>query len=223
MDEREDLIQHITELSNEIGEKPSAADIQRADDRPPISRYYAVFESWEEALQTAGYKPHKHSNTHSQTERQLLRYIHELSEEIGNYPPSKGDMDRADKYPTSTVFQEKFGSWNSAVEEAGFEPNTTAEKYTEEELLKHIQGLYDELGCVPRMKDMRNAESRPSEAPFRRVFGSWSMAVEQAGFTSRGNQGGGGGNLETHSCRVNSIKKIIKYKTNNANPKPRIQ
>ena len=63
------------------------------------------------------------------TEKELLNEIRRLADEIGKEPPSKQDMDRRGNHGAAT-YTYRFGSWNTAVRKAGFEPN---ERITEEE------------------------------------------------------------------------------------------
>ena len=56
-------------------------------------------------------------------------------------------------------------------------------KYTKEELVKELDRVSKEH-CnreTPRVKDMRRYGNY-SEQPYKRVFGSWNQAVENAGF-----------------------------------------
>lgn len=55
-------------------------------------------------------------------------------------------------------------------------------KYTEDELLEHLRQLADSLDRVPRKKDM-NEHGKHGARSYKLRFGSWSKAVEAAGFT----------------------------------------
>jgi hypothetical protein len=60
-------------------------------------------------------------------------------------------------------------------------------QYTDEELLDWIDSFVEVFGVVPTSGDI-NAAPGPSIQPYRRTFGSWTEAVNQAGYEPRGNQ-----------------------------------
>lgn len=60
------------------------------------------------------------------------------------------------------------------------------EKYTDEEMLEWIRAFKQEFGVTPRYSDVKEWPG-PSHGTYEKRFGSWSKAVEEAGFSSRGN------------------------------------
>jgi hypothetical protein len=85
------------------------------------------------------------------------------------------------KYGTKPYYN-RFGSWNRAVELAGFEPFTGVSEdiYSTEELLTELQRLAEERGRPPTTEDMRN-HGRMSTQPIVNRFGSWIDALREAG------------------------------------------
>jgi len=82
------------------------------------------------------------------------------------------------EYPPRTYYR-KFGSWNEALEAAGFEPQSDNEKLSKAELLVELRRLADELGKRPRAQDM-DAKGRYASSTYQKHFGKWSIAVEEA-------------------------------------------
>jgi len=66
-----------------------------------------------------------------------------------------------------------------ALKEAGFDPN--ADQVSDEELLDDLQRLHEELGKVPSILDVE-AEGNHGPTTYQNRFGSWSEALEAAGF-----------------------------------------
>lgn len=60
-------------------------------------------------------RPQQHSD------EELLTELRDLAERLGRGPPRKNDMDKHGAHAPRT-YQLRFGSWNEAVAEAGFEP-----------------------------------------------------------------------------------------------------
>ena len=73
-----------------------------------------------------------------------------------------------------------FKSWNRAKRLAGLVPRRFA---TQEELLKLLRDLGDELGRVPTAKDIEARKgAMPSKSLYWHTFGSLNNALKQAGF-----------------------------------------
>lgn len=112
------------------------------------------------------------------SEEQLLGFIDELGQELGHVP-SLRDMNKASGYPSGATFKNYFGSWNSAVEKAGFEATQTA--YSDEELIEILVNKNKELGHTPRREDLLNDKKCPNPDTYQRHFGSYENALEKTG------------------------------------------
>ena len=61
-------------------------------------------------------------------------------------------------------------------------------KYTKESCIEAIQRFYEIEGRVPLVKDFKNNKQYPSYNTVIRHFGTWNIAIEAAGFTTRNKQ-----------------------------------
>lgn len=100
------------------------------------------------------------------------------------------DVENAPDYPDHTTFERRFGSWNKAKQAAGLKPIGKGKAgrsptYSDEELLDKLRLLdYETDGRLTKAV-VNNAEDCPSESTYRRRFGSWSKAKEEAGIYAR--------------------------------------
>ena len=78
-----------------------------------------------------------------------------------------------------TTFMRRFGSWNDAVAEAGFEPNAPETEVLTAELIRELRQLRKELGSIPTA-DQVSEHSTYSHSAYVVRFGSWSEALEAA-------------------------------------------
>jgi len=78
----------------------------------------------------------------------------------------------------STPLLRRFGSWNAAVEAAGFEPRPPTTKIPREDLINELQRLRDELGHIPTADEMDN-EGAYAHITYYERFGSWTDALEE--------------------------------------------
>lgn len=87
------------------------------------------------------------------------------------------------------TYQDRFGSWNSAIEEAGLTPNTPEDNRTPEaELLDDLRRVAEETGRTPTMVDIEEyGEYHPST--YQKRFSGIKEARELAGLSSE-NQAG---------------------------------
>jgi|SRR6056297_3336942 len=67
------------------------------------------------------------------TDEELLELLQKEYDET----PSKRDIQDNNKLPSESTFQSHFGTWNNAVEHAGFKPNR--DKYTTDEITQKIR------------------------------------------------------------------------------------
>lgn len=112
------------------------------------------------------------------TEDDLIEEIQRLADELGERP-TWDDMRIRGEISTKP-FKNRFGSWASAIEAAGF--RTHKDSYTDEELIDELHRLRQEIGETPTWQDMLE-DGRMSPKTFENHFGSWSAAVQAAGLT----------------------------------------
>lgn len=146
------------------------------DEEGPVSSqvYLSEFNSWNEALEAAGFEPH-HPDALSRDD--LRAELERLADELDR-TPRKRDMSERGKYSPDPYWQ-KFGSWNTALRSIGASPNQP-DPLSREEARRDLLALYERLGRPPTTTDMRKHGSW-SEVPFRRIFSSWEAALQAAG------------------------------------------
>jgi len=120
------------------------------------------------------------------TDEELLQQIHAVVGKFGRVP-SYSEWQEHHSPPCHMTYWERFGGFTHAVEEAGYTPRSKQPKYSEEELLEWIDAFVEEFGVVPSTGDI-DACPGPSQTAYMTRFGSWTNAVEAAGYTPRGEQ-----------------------------------
>lgn len=170
-----DLLDRLRRMAID-GEPPTCVEMNKAEG-PSSGLYRSRFGSWNEAIKKAGLEPRR---KYDYGKEEMLDYIRELADR--DEPPTQAEAEKGDG-PSSVTIRQNFGSWNEAVREAGFEPrpSTSAEEYTDEEILECIRDLAED-GEPPTMLEFKEDTSAPSDTPVKTRFGSWNEAVSQAGF-----------------------------------------
>jgi hypothetical protein len=180
----EELLDEIHKLTSELGHPPSLAEF-REQGKYSASTYYSRFGSWNEAIEEAGYDSNEPDSKIS--EENLVEELQRLADEL-DQRPTASDMNKQGRYWRST-YRNEFGSWNNALEAAGFESENIGATITDEELIQEINRIAKELDETPGFKDMENiGEYDPTT--YSQHFGSWTDALKSAGFEpdNRGSQ-----------------------------------
>lgn len=170
---REVLILELKNLSKQLRHTPTARDMDDCGTISP-STYTNYFDSWNDALQAANLSINQQ---HKFSKQALIDEINQLAEEL-DHPPKRREMDEYGNI-SSGPYSQKFGSWNNALQAAGFEPinQTNISRY---KLIDELQRLAKEDDSSPTQMKMLN-EGKFSFRPYLDTFGSWNEALEAAG------------------------------------------
>ena len=114
------------------------------------------------------------------SDEHILDELRACAKRLGRSPTLREfEADAGTTVHPQTVI-EHFKSWNRAKRLAGLVPRRFA---TQEELLKLLRDLGDELGRVPTAKDIEARKgAMPSKSLYWHTFGSLNNALKQAGF-----------------------------------------
>ena len=145
--------------------------------------YENRFGTWTEALCSAGYEPVKQHRIPKDT---ILNEIRRLATKDGT-SPTAAEMRSEGKF-TVTIAQDRFGSWNEAVEAAGYDPHKR-HRIADEALLEEIHRLVDDLGKAPTMQEM-NDLGKFSHRPYFNRWESWQATIRAAGYEPVGHPSG---------------------------------
>lgn len=170
--DREELLEEIDTLVEELGHTPRIRHLQEYDMHSSTA-YYNNFGSWGNALREAGYRPH----WLRPTREELLEELKRLAEKIGRSPRVQ-DVDKKSEYSSSAYYAE-FGSWNNGLRGAGLTPNRPS-KISDENLMSEIDRLAE--GDEPPTYTEMDCHGKHPMSAYRRAFGTWTNAVREAGY-----------------------------------------
>jgi hypothetical protein len=111
------------------------------------------------------------------TNTELLDALHEFVDEHG-HPPTVTEVNGTDEFPSADTFVSHFGTWNNALDAAGFEPRLR--RRSNEELLTELRE-FASGGEYPTHTAVGDCEDMASPSTYKRRFGSWSDALDAAG------------------------------------------
>jgi len=115
---------------------------------------------------------------------ELLDELDRVRTEIGR-APSADDMNKHGAYSVAPYYR-AFGSWNRALEAAGYSPHQTSKQWSRAELIAELKSVAAECGRSPTTGDMTD-HGDASPHTYREHFGSWNEALQAADFDPRAN------------------------------------
>ena len=172
----EELIESVKELAAELGRSPTTKEFNELTSHSATT-CKERFGSWSATLETAGLDPDNGRNK-EYTEDELVEELQRLDDER-EHTPSSNEMDDDGEY-SSGVYQDRFGSWDEALEAAEIDSDVVGKhQYTDEQLEEELQRIKEEVGNQPRSADIQE-KSDISPSTFISRFGSWEEALEAA-------------------------------------------
>lgn len=173
---KEHLLNVLKLLSNRIGRTSRIEDLNGDKDLPSPKVYFEKFGSWNNALKLAGLEINLRRDY---TKEELIDSLLKKAKEL-NQNPTSNDLGRKNNMPDRSTFDDRFGTWNNALKEAGLKINCYYRKWTKEEVIKWLQYKYKELGRTPGIRDFDKDPRSPAKNTVRKLFGNWTNAIREA-------------------------------------------
>lgn len=111
--------------------------------------------------------------------QEIIEELQRVGETLGKAPGkdslTRREFERHGRVSYTTV-ERTFGSWNAAIEEAGYQPTTRYKGLSDDELSREFERVRDLLGKIPTRSEFA-AHSELSAGVYDRRFGKWSDAV----------------------------------------------
>ncbi|WP_435099884.1 homing endonuclease associated repeat-containing protein [Halorubrum sp. N11] len=168
-----DLLEELHRVADVVDQIPTGEQMT-SEGAYSVSAYQTHFGSWTAALEDAFDDTTEIHATRSSTA--LLDELQRVADAHAT-PPRYRDMDAHGEYAART-YVNRFGSWNDALEAAGFTPREE-KAIPESALLAELQRLHSSLGHRPSSDEARE-HSEYGVATYQRRFGSWANAVAAA-------------------------------------------
>jgi DNA-directed RNA polymerase specialized sigma subunit len=171
---REELIEAIHELADELGEPPTRKQMNEQG-RYSAQPYYNTFDGWNDALRAAGFDPNHEEYDSDDLATDLTRVAMSLG-----HPPRIEDYKQRGSYHWVTIHR-TFGSWAEALRAADLDPTERPYdgRVPREELIDELRDLTMELGRPPTAAEI-NEHGTYSKRPYLREFGGWDRALQEA-------------------------------------------
>lgn len=172
----EDLIRILRETAAKLGRTPTQTWMNENGD-VTAKTCENRFGSWNQALKAAGLELNQRKDI---DDEELLDMLREAEKKLGHAPT--GDWFQEHGSLGSTVFRNRFGSWNGAIRRAGLNP-TRRRGITRKEIKYELKAAAMMRGASPTIGWWK--ENGPfSFRPVVDRFGSWNSALENAGLST---------------------------------------
>lgn len=181
---KEDIINEIQTAANELDRPPLAEEFQERDG-PSLPTVYKWFDTWEDAIKTAGLDTEKIQPGPYHSDDELIAKVREVANELG-HPPRTTEFNECAEGYNATTCTERFGSWDATLQQADLDPNQKPDKrsehplYSRNELLEELKRVADLVERPPLSTEFyEHTEIAPGTLSNR--FGDWNQALEAAG------------------------------------------
>jgi hypothetical protein len=174
---RSDLLEELTRLSEQFDQLPSGPLIEEHSEHG-LDEYHEEFGSLLAALEAGGFDVPDFSSQQI-SDADALRDLHRLLAELERRPTSRDVRDHG-RY-SERMYQKRFGSFNAALEAAGF--RTDCPPVPTSLLLADLRQLCEELGRPPSREEFAENSPLSRHALEKRI--GWKNALEQVGATPR--------------------------------------
>lgn len=145
--------------------------------KPSWSTITRRFGSWNNALKEANIYKEKPNYT----KNEIINTLNKVAKENNGKITLKYYNDKKIK-PSLKVIKKVFGSWENALKSSNLEYHCTNKKiYSEEEILNTLKKCYKENGNYISANLYKEKGYKPSTHTISKKFGSWNIALEQAG------------------------------------------
>lgn len=173
---KEDIIANIQQIAADIGHTPNEEEYNKNKKRVCCIAYIRKhFNSYPEAIKAAGlYLENRHFY-----QEIAINSLKECAKELGHTPCKREyNQSKARKYHAETIVHQ-FGSWNKALQAAGF---STREILTEEEMLENLKNAVTYYKRSPSSIEYDKYPDRIcSYSNFTQRFGSYEKALSLIG------------------------------------------
>jgi len=136
----DDLCSDLRRVAEAVGESPTVTQYRERGEYGD-STLRTRFGSWSEALEAAGLDAS--GAKYPIPDAELIEEIQALADELGRPPTVQAMDEQGPRW--STVYTRRVGSWNAALEAAGFEPRQARQPLdrsaTREELFAELERL----------------------------------------------------------------------------------
>jgi hypothetical protein len=175
----DEILSDLQRVADKVGETPTQSQYQKHGEysRSPFQR---IFGSYNEAVRSAGFEPNQQvaPGTDPIDTDDLLADLQRVAEEVGYTPTQKQYEEYGEHSPHTLV--RNFGSFNNAVEAAGYEPNRH-HGMSKEEILSDIHDVVEKLDETPTAHQY-DQHGEFSLGALNRRFGRYNNALEAAGY-----------------------------------------
>lgn len=115
------------------------------------------------------------------TKQEVLHDIHRFVTEFGRVPTTK-DFAVNKNYPSDSTVKRLFGTWNSAIVEAGLKITVTGHRegkisFSKEQVIGYISSYYEQYNKIPSSEDFYAIAGGPKDFHIRKYFGNYTNLV----------------------------------------------
>lgn len=174
----DELLDALRRVAEQLGRTPKVEDLRGKKGLPHSATYRLRFGSWKKALSRAGLHGEGNESV-GYNDDELLTHLKRAATILGRAPKAD-ELHTVEGFPNALTYQNRFGSWNNALGQAGLGRRGRKPRYTDDGLLDILRRVANDLGRTPTTTELGERDDSPSPATFINRFGSWKEALGRA-------------------------------------------
>jgi len=171
--QEKELIKEIEDVFEEYGVLNGEKFIEKS--QYSMGCYQRRWGTFGDAVREAGFTPKRERKT---TEEDIIRDVRSVYNKIDKNPTLQEYLENGN-YSSDTIHR-ILGGYNQALQNSGL--STNLKSYNREELKSMINEFYSQESRAPTASEVKKKYD-VSNIVFRRVFGTFSEAVKECGYT----------------------------------------
>lgn len=170
-------------MAQDLGRVPKRREFEVCSLTASCTTIDKYFDSWNAFLREAGLK-RDIEYRQKISDEDLISQVQMLANELGRTPTAK-EYDMCEYTSAMFTITVRFGGWGQFIDAAGLTRNKTGrmKRITEEELIRQVQQLAEDLGRAPTAVQFNECRYVSSANAAKSRFGSWSKFLIAAGLT----------------------------------------
>ena len=175
--DNQELINDLKRVALKLASDSLTREEYKQNGRFGISTLDRRLGTWSDILKNAGLKNGDSRSRAIFNDAELINDLVSVAQSLKTDSISRDEYKlNGGKYSTS-IFEERFGSWVKAKERAGLKRKPHP-RVSDEEYFINLQNVWIKLGRQPLFREMSSSLSKYSGNAYQTRFGSWYKALE---------------------------------------------
>lgn len=183
----ESLLNEVRRVAELVNEKPLRIGRFKAYSKVSDSTLRRRFGGWKKVLLAAGLSEESFAGAKQYSKSEVIDELRSVSKKLNRNSFTKKEFQEYSSLGAGVAsLRRHFGTFNKAMEAAGFEVVSLGKRYTDEECFENLLEVWTYYGRQPKHAEMKKSPSVVGPKAYLTRWGTWRKAL--LAFVERVNQ-----------------------------------